>query len=281
MTRLYWTLPALLLLLLPITAGAQTEPATKPLTENQILAQQLADADPAVRNKAWDRVQQLLAAPPEVDAIGRPRPVVDTGWVRALTRTKRFDEAEKLALEGIARRPFDAVAVAAFARARTGNFRASGRHDAALAAAKSAYLVSGLNDSPLAADQLNTALLRLRPSDKPAAEAFKAQQADGVAAIADHLLKTITADAKPFEAMLAGVKGENYIAFMSRGNLLLLSDRVAEARQEFEKALDESRVEPQAMAAFDGVARAIRSEAGALAPARDYMREVLKHKTDP
>jgi tetratricopeptide (TPR) repeat protein len=266
-------------MLLPLAAAAQTPPATKPLTEGQILAQQLADADPAVQKKAWERVQQLIAAPPEIDAFGRQKPVVEPAWVRALTRAKRFDDAEALAITGISRRPFDAGAVSAFARARIGNFRVAGKAEAALAAAKSAYLVSGLNESPSAADQLNTALLKVRPTDKPAAEAFKAQQTDGAAPISENLLKTITADAKAFEAALAAVQGQGYLAQMSRGNLLLLSGRVAEAREQFERALDEAQVEPQAMAAFDGVARTIRAESGAVTPARDYMREVLKHKT--
>lgn len=260
----------------PATAPS-TRPEPKPLTEAQILTQQLGDADPAVHKAAWEKVQALMTAPPPLDPAGRPRQVIEPGWVRALTRVKRFDDAEKLAIEGIARRPFDAGAVSAFAKARVGAFRAAGKHDAAVAAAKSAYLVGALSESSLAADAITSTVLKVRPKDKAAVEAFKAQQTDGAAVAADNLLKTIPADAS-FEKALKTVAGETVSAHLSRGNLLLLMDRTADAKAEFEKALDAAEVERDAMAAFDGVAKTIRAETGSPTAANAYLKEQLARK---
>ena len=66
--------------------------------------------------------------------------------------------------------------------------------------------------------------------------------------------------------------------YADRGNLLLLMDRTAEARAEFEKALDAAEVERDAMAAFNGIAKAIRAETGGITAANAYMKEQLARK---
>jgi hypothetical protein len=260
------------------TTAPTTRPEPRPLTEAQVLAQQLADADPAVQKAAWDKIQALMAAPVQLDPAGRPKPVIEPAWVRSLTRIKRYDDADKLAIEGITRRPFDAFSVSAFAKARVATLRAAGKHDAALAAAKSAYLVCPLAESAAVGDSLSAALLRVRPKDKAAAEAFKAQQKEGAAAGGENLLKTIAADAASFEPALKAITGDDATAHASRGNLLLMMDRSADAKAEFEKSLDAARVEREALAAFEGIARAIRADTGGVTAAHAYMKEQLARK---
>jgi hypothetical protein len=260
------------------TTAPTTRPEPRPPTEAQLLTQQLADADPAVHQAAWDKIQAMMAAPPPTDPSGRPRAVIEPGWVRALTRVKKYDEADKLAIEGIKRRPFDAGMVSAFAKARVGALRGAGKNDAALAAAKSAYLIGPLSESPIGADSVTAMVLKVRPKDKAAAEAFKAQQAEGAAPAAENLLKTIPADAASFEEALKAVAGDEYAVHMSRGNLLLLMDRAADAKAEFEKSLDAAKVEREAVAAFEGIAKTIRAETGTVTAANAYLKEQLAKK---
>lgn len=267
-----------------------TQPAIKPApkkSEADLLAEQIAGPDAAAQQAAVDRIKALLAEAPDTDDLGRPKaPKVkfNSKWTTALLKVRRYDDAEALAVQGILQAPSDSKQVAMLQKARVQALLASGKYDAALAAAKAYYNVCGMAETEGAIDLLSMTLINARPNDKGIARKFKAQQIAAAttqpsadpsitppAEAGENILKTIAVDAKPFEAELRKFDFDDYPNLIAKGNLLLLCDRAKEARENFEAAHDLAKGPPQLSAVTESIARAIRAEAGAIGPANSYI----------
>lgn len=261
-------------------AKPKSEPKTK--TEAELLAEQIINPDHTIQQAAVDRIKALLAEPPDTDEMGRPKaPKVkfNSRWTTALLKSKRYIDAENLALQGILTAPMDSKQVAMLQKTRAQAFLASGKYDLAMAAAKAYYNVCGMAETEGAIDLVSLTLINARPDDKGIARRFMAQQiaaattqpATMPADAGNNILKTITVDAKPFEEALKKFDFDDYQNLIAKGNLLLLGDRPKEARECFETAHDLAKGASQLSAVTEAIARAIRAEAGAIGPANSYI----------
>jgi hypothetical protein len=289
MTHL-WSVILLTAVLAAEGSGQATKPASsapakaeKVKPEAAILAEQLADSDAAVQNKAYARIREILDAPIEYNREGVAVLNVDPRWVRGLIAAGRYADAEQLAVEGILRAPSNSMGVSTLQKYRLEAFIAAKNNEKALTAAKAFYNVCTLPQSAIAVDQVSLCLARSNPDDRGIAQRFKAQQvalattrpAESTSATTQpadqNLIKRLSIDATPFEPTLQRLTAQDYRTLLGRGNLLLLCDRGAEARQCFEKAIGLATAPKQLTAAMDGVARAIRAEHGAIGPANAYI----------
>jgi tetratricopeptide (TPR) repeat protein len=149
------------------------------------------------------------------------------------------------------------------------------QYDTALAAAKQYYEVAELAKTRDAVKVLTAALGRAR--GKATAEEFERQQLANLKStslndegmVADAVLWPIKCDAAEYDNAIERLENdpEDFSAMMGCGNLLLLQDKVLEARDCFEFALQyalgERPEKPQrTVAALEGVARTIRDEDG-------------------
>ena len=208
----------------------------------------------------------------------------ETRALRILLDAKRYSDLDAMALAQILKGPGYTLGTAAMEKLRAQSFLAAGNGAAALSAAKAYYNVARLKDTADAIDTISLCLAAAHPDDPEIVQRFKEQQVAWATAapstqpdqtpadatLGDPILAGIQLDSKPFDAAIAGIDLDEYAQFVSKGNLLLLAGRAAEAHEVFNKAVP---IAPAAKAgeAAESVARAIRAEAGCVAPANAYI----------
>lgn len=272
-------------LAIPAVIQAQ-EAEAKPKSPSEIIVEQLRSKDPAIRQAGVEALRELAVRNPREFGV---RPFLDP-----LLAAGFHEDLQTLALQAILHRPQADVAALQLARVRS--LRRQGRHEEALAEAKSYYNVVSLNQTHLAIDLLAECLASERGGDDPRiVRRFKQQQVAGAqlpeAQIAsdptsstpagqdlgENILKTIKVDALPYAQAIERLEGKlTFAAQFHRGNLLLLADRPAEAQDCFELAYDLAKDQAQLTRAIHGIARAIRAEDGTIARANAYVLS-LRH----
>jgi predicted negative regulator of RcsB-dependent stress response len=124
----------------------------------------------------------------------------------------------------------------------------SDQPDQALVAAKALFLVSGIGSTQYCIHKLAECFKAANPRDSAIVSTFKLQQlalassdpalrAKQSKDLGENVLAAIPIDPKPFEKAIDALAGKkDYNSLYAKGNLLLLSGRVPEARQAFEAA---------------------------------------------
>lgn len=288
MNAVGWVCISLLAATWPLTVFAQdTRPAAKPRAsemsaaekaEYTAIADELASSDSAKHQSAIQRIEALLNKRTE------PGIKFNAQWISRLAELKLYDDAEALALGGLFSARTDVVRFSAIQRARVKALSASGNYDAAVSAAKGYYNACTIAQTEDAIDLLGGLLQRSRPNDAGIAQRFKMQQ---VAAATTRpatqptqaeksILTEIQIDAAPFEPLLERLQNPHtYTNLLARGNILLLCDRTAEAKECFEKALEVSKGDTQQTHATEGIARSIRAMTGSIGQTNEFL---LSHK---
>jgi hypothetical protein len=246
---------------------------------NEIRANVLDELKSGDASKAIDAYNTLL------DAEKRMKQHQERPFL-LLSAVKRYDLAERMAVDCILRNPGNSDFVESAERARSQAFLAEHRFAEALSAAKSYYNVARLKDSSDAINLVSQCLALGKPDDPTAAKRFKRQQiawasadpssqpssaaTQPSAALGDPVLPGIQADSKPFEAAAAASQLFEYPDFVASGNLLLLCGKAKEARDIFQRA-EGLAPDNKGAEAIENVARAIRAEAGCVGPANAYI----------
>jgi len=247
------------------------------------LMNRLSSEDQQVRHGAIDLVKERLT--------GQPSRIVDvrSQVFKTLMAGKRYDESADLAGYGIVTVPQDTRTLEAFAQARVRALLALGKADEALQAAKSLFNVTTMLGTSeailLVAECLNAA----RPKDKESFNKFREEQMAGAtAASADPavpesvrggkgmrstVLDSVKIDTKFYDDALAKMTGEDYQGLMGRGNLLLMSDRVKEAREVFERMYSLATAS-ELVDASEALARTIRAEDGTIGRANSWVSAI-------
>jgi hypothetical protein len=220
--------------------------------------------------------------------------------LRFLMKDKRYDDVEQMAVDLICDDPYSAQFVAIAEKLRAQAFLAQKKGPEALSAARSFYDVAQFGQSVDAINFVTHCLVFGRPEDPTAAMRFKRQQIAWTAAppasqpadpptdsqthstsnlppstqpadsLGAPILPTIPPDAKPYEEAAQKAELTEYNSFPKKANLLLLAGHATEARELLERSRALAPEADQAHA-IENVARAIRAEAGCVAPANAYI----------
>jgi hypothetical protein len=257
------------------------------------ISKDLNGQDPAVQSAAVEVVKKLLSQELR-DPAGQLIVDKPAGWCRssfdnfskALLALKQYDVIEIIAAKSVSDGQMSAEGDRALATVAK-MLLAAGKYDQALLAAKTYYDYCALDKTADAIDLLCQALANgPAEHDTTIIRRFKMQQAagaqlpssDGSAAgspsnPSENVLKSIPIDPKPYQAELdklaAGPK--NFETLTARGNLLLLCDRGAEAKDLFEMALDLTADQKHLSSGIANVARAIRARDGSVGAANAYL----------
>ena len=157
-------------------------------------------------------------------------------------------EAAPATKNDIPANPRDTWAVEQSQRKRIDALLKVGRSDDALAAAKALFLVSGIGSTQYCIHKLAECFKAANPRDSSIVSTFKLQQlalassdpalrAKQSKDLGENVLASIPIDPKPYDKAIDALAGKkDYDSLYAKGNLLLLSGRVPEARKAFEAA---------------------------------------------
>jgi tetratricopeptide (TPR) repeat protein len=271
---------------------APPTPANRAAAQSGEWKQLLAATQTAIDTKDPAQIAQAIASLREQSEQLPSREQA----LRFLLKNKRYDDVEQMAVDLICDDPSTGQFVAIAEKLRAEAFLAQKKGPEALSAARSFYDTAQFGQSVDAINFVTQCLALCRPEDPSAAMRFKRQQiawasvaltsqpataqpataqpGDPATQPAGDLgapvLPTIPPDAKPFEQAAQEIDLTDYHSFPRKANLLLLTGRAAEARQLLERAQAIAPENEQAHA-IENVARAIRAEAGCVAPANAYI----------
>ena len=203
---------------------------------------------------------------------------------KALLAAKRWDELDDYygcVLQNI---PMDYRSVEAVQYARVKMLLAQNRPADALAAAKSLYNVSSMEGTSEAILLIAECLIAARPEDRLAYEKFKDEQIAGAStqpstrpATRSAIMASIHVESRAFDEILRNFPGEDYTALMARGNLLLMGDRLAQARPVVERLYTLAAVGNLAEAS-ECLARLIKAEDGTIGRANAFVYSIRPKK---
>ena len=211
-----------------------------------------------------DAIAQLIAVSPN-EGIQR----LNNGGFEALLAFHGFDMADRLALAAIAANARDTWPIEQLQRRRIQTMLREGKKKEALAAAKALFLVSGIGSTPYCIQQLcecieqtqgRAAMNRFKLQQLALAHSDSAVRKRQSAELGENVLEGIEIDVEIFADAIEELKDKSdYDAAYARGNLLLLSGRVAEAREAFEMAY---RIAPRGELRYasEGLAKVIKAE---------------------
>jgi len=263
----------------------------KPILADRIVAD-LANPDPTVRQGAVDVLKKLVAMDLR-DPAGKPVVrnrsesfcrCLGKESVKSLLALGQGELIKNLAAAVLAEGPSPAPGDRAQA-ALVEMLLDTQKFEEALAAAKTYYNYCTLEHSQAAAGLVAEALANgpgktdstiLRRFRQQQTEGAKIPGADGSPAssdLGDNVLKSIVVDPKPYQDAIARLAAgrQAYETLTHRGNLLLLSDKGAEAKTVFESALDLATTQKEITDGVANIARAIRARDGNIAAANAYL----------
>jgi hypothetical protein len=263
----------------PERAGGKVR--TGEVIGNAELVQRLGSDDASTRQQMIEIVKERLASTPA--RIADQRPII----FKTLMTGKHYADVVDLAWYAIVTTPQDTRGVELAQQQRVKALLVLGKSEEALQCAKSLFNVAtmtGTSDSILlVAECLNAA----RSKDKEIFNKFREEQMTGAtsqvsgapAQIAaakgarSSALDSIKVDTKAYDEALAKMPGEDYQSLMGRGNLLLMADRVKEAREVFERMYSLAS-SSELVEASEALARLIRAEDGTIGRANAWVLSI-------
>jgi hypothetical protein len=290
---------ALLVCLLAQSRALADPPRWQP-PDPTAIAKQLASADEAAVKSAMAQVHIELQHDP-----GRAVGDIRGPYLTALMSSKHYAEADELALAGIVAEPQDLGSDQFLLTARIQAMLALSKPDVALQDAKSLYNVASMQDLPAAMLLVAQCLNAAHPTDLSWAERFRQEQVAG--AIFDgHIVVQANNDPDRLPELqpapttrpttqpdvgaptvLASIHiedpaysnavehwfSEDYAGLCGKGNLLLMADRIAEAKIVFDRAYAVG--EPQNLAdASSNIARCMKAEDGSVGRANQWILSI-------
>jgi hypothetical protein len=223
------------------------------------------NGDAARRNLIVDHFWLLAAQKPRLTADLLP------GWIDSLMRDGRYADVRGLALVAELQKTWDVRALAVYQRAIVDALLAQKFYPQAVIEAKRAYHLSSPQQTNAAADLLARCMSRARGDRAGAAfwsdaAAFREIDASNPK-LQEAIDRTRHGSRYPFENQL------------TQGNLLLLSDRPAEALAAFTEAAKHANQEDQRATVLESIFRAVRGEDGSAARARMIFDQIRSGQT--
>jgi hypothetical protein len=199
-------------------------------------------------------------------------------WLPMLMDGGRNQDAADLALEAVVTRP-DTEYVAHLMECRTKALINLEKPQEALQAAKGYYNVCSLANTSDAISLVGICLAKAHPEDLEIVRRFKKQQAaasqmqnDGDSATASpppgngSMLKSVKIDSAVYEdGLKEWATKTDFDQRVNYANLLLISDRCADAEQIFRELYQTADSDQNLQVAMDGIARTLRAEDGDVA----------------
>ena len=246
-------------------------PAT--LSGAAIIARDLATPDVRVQNQAVAAIRASFAS-----SASRAAYDLRNTWGSALLKAKRYAELDELCSQAIGIDAAKLDAVEALQLMRVKALIALGKQAEALAQAKALFNVSRMAST---ADAIRLIVECLSPplvKDPTLLNRYKAEQIAGAEVTkgaatrpaTSQVLAGVKISAAPYEAAIRELNAEDYPTLVARGNLLLLSDKPAEARDAFERAYVIAPDKSLA-AATENLARAMKAADGTIGRANAWV----------
>ncbi len=246
-----------------------TNEVGRPRTEAEFISRQLR-GDSSSLNEALARVHLLADA----GVMVHPK------WVSHLFDKGKFQDVADIAAKGVLNAPENTKDIQHFQKFRARALLRLGKIDEAVVAAKANYNLSALKDTQAAVTLLSECLAARKTDEPNLARRFVDQQVTWASVesgppettnLGENVLKSIQLPSEPYLSAAMAIDKQDYFAFTAKGNLLLLADHAAEAKKAFEAAEHAADRPDRAIAAVEGIARAIRAESGALGPANAFV----------
>ncbi len=289
-----------------VACAAQAAPSLKgdPASLTKEVTTQLASGDEALQKQAVATIQKLMEAEP-ARAVAHLR----SYWMKPLLDARQYDDVMDLANKGIVATAGEAASVEFLLQSRIRAELSNGKAQQALLDAKSLYNVSTMLAMPqtmlLIAECLNAA----HPEDPSYVERFRAQQMagavfDGVIVVAQgsegaapttrpaprsatqetdrgpSVLSSIKAENHAYDEAIAKLTAEDFLTLTAKGNLLLLEDRVKDAKGVFDRAYGVA-TEGNVVTASESIARCMKAEDGAVGRANAWVLSIRPNRQKP
>jgi hypothetical protein len=241
------------------------------------ITSQLATADAKTLAATVEQIRALLEREPQA-AAGQLR----NGWIVRLTDIGAYDSANDLAIAAIVEVASDTGAVEELQRLRVRTLLAAGRRMDALAASKGLFNVASTSGTRSALQTVMECLAAAYPDDPAVLTRFRREQLEGATLQsttkpASSTLAAIHIAPAPLAAGIArqdtrryAIRVQPFRAAVAYANMLLLADRVDEAREVLEQARKVAD-ETQQLELRQGIARSLKAQAGVIGPGNAYL----------
>lgn len=254
------------------------EPAKAADAEIAAINAQIASPSEEQRQSAITGMREILKQqPPRASAALR------STWGKLLMEAREYEAVEELCLAAILTAPAETSSVETLMQLRIRCAIAQGKPEVALGHAKSLYNVSSMATTHSAMLLVAEALSAASPDDASRLNQFKQEQLAGAKQLADptpavygqrpaygsKVLASLLVDSAPYVEKLRSSYAEDYWSLQGRGNLMLMADRPAEARELFERAYSVAQ-ENQLNYASENLARCIKAEDGVIGRANSW-----------
>lgn len=272
----------------PDTPPAETKPVDPAVVQRELATQMGGPAAQAAEAAA--RAEKMFLADPARSAT------VLRGWLKALSDAGHHDLIEKFALNVILATPGDLPTVEACQAARVRAALGLNKPDLALSHAKGLFNVSSMTTTSASLLLLAECLNAKSPGEVEPVKKFRIEQINGArtenltittqpagtgavsglpvattqSAANSPTLQGIKIDGAAYEEAFKKLIGEDYASLTARGNLMLLADRVKDAREMFERAYGVG-ADTNVVAATENLARVLKAEDGTIGRANAWV----------
>jgi tetratricopeptide (TPR) repeat protein len=245
------------------------------------ITEQLASKDPAVYKQALAAVRTRMRAP-------RGLMEFRTYYLRALTLNKMHEDVISLTREAILIAPAETRSVELALQARIHALLALDKTQEALSDAKSLFNVASMAGTSEAILTLAECLNAAHPDDPGIFNQFRAEQVAGAATqpvtaattqqSGPHCaaLEQIKVDGQAYVEAVKRFPGEDVMGLLARGNLLLMADRIKEARAIFQRLYSLSGADINE--ASEALARVMKAEDGTIGRANSWVLSIRPKK---
>lgn len=239
--------------------------------DTDALISQIKSGDAEAQRASVQLLRAKLSTDPEATVS-----LLQRSLLQPMLQAKMHDEVAELALGAAIASAKSTSTVEALMTFRVRALLAAGRGEEAVAAAKSLFNVSSMAGTSGAVELFAQALGIRHPTQEAIGIQFRAEQVLGMSAATGEPTRTskVIRDSKVdgtlFLAAIPDTVKEEYNALVGKGNLLLLADKVDQARSTFEVAymLADNRMLP---AATENLARCIKAEDGTIGRANAFV----------
>ena len=237
----------------------------------------LKQADPAAQQEAIASIRSMLQTQPQ-KAVEKLR----GGWLKSMLEAQRFQEVIELSQPTILGSAGDTGQLEGILTCRAQALVALDKNAEALSVAKQLYNVASMKGTSNAILVVCQCLNAVHPDDRDVLKRFRQEQVEGAKPTASitrpsekrkTMLTDIPIDAKPYEAALRLMTGEDYRTLNSRANLMLLSGRTDEAWELLERAYSLAN-DRDLGTASENLARCMKAHDGTIGRANTWIASI-------
>jgi hypothetical protein len=255
----------------------------------------LADNNMQIESRIRKSLNAGSAEVPQLKILVQthPKEMADNSdeWIEPLMQSQRYAVVVGLCVQLISRFSSDTQLIMKLQPDVARSLLFEGAPKQSLLAAKGMYNVCTLDQMDLAIDLIDQCLHDTWLKDDPdVIQRFQTEQALGIASPAnahhtsgptthpETVLQSISAVNTPnalfmsLHHAISTIQGNDYQAFVARGNLFLLTDQIDKAETSFERALQVATDE-QKPEAIDNLSRVIKAKDGNAGRAREWLRQ--------